>query len=62
MSDGGWIPPEIDWRRKQPSWALGFFRTGLDQMFLKVSFCVIVINVLRDVGCVRYYRIYLHKK
>lgn len=40
---------------------LGFFSRGLDHMLLKVSFCMIVICILR-VGCLEYYRICLHKK
>lgn len=59
-----WLAPsgEIDWVRRQTSWGFDFFRRGLDQIFLKVSFCMIAINVLRAVACLKYYRIYLYKK
>lgn len=47
--------------KKTNTWNLGFLRRALDQMLLKVSFWLIVINVL-VAGCLKHCGIHLYKK
>jgi len=37
-------------------------RRGLNQVPLEGSFCTILIKVVRVVGCLKYYGMYLYRK
>lgn len=60
---GGWISQGSSLDKKKMNlvgpW---FLEEGTESLPIEVSFCTILINVLRVVDCLKYYRIYLYRK